>query len=41
MEHVFVLFIFSIYGIIFSTVVYLIVKRVTDKKKEDFEKRDN
>ena len=37
--------IFSVYGLFFAValvlLVYFIVKRVKDKKTEDFEKRDN
>jgi len=36
------LFIYFIGGlIVFSLIVYFIVKRIEDKGKEDFEKRDN
>tara|TARA_R110002049_G_scaffold306430_1_gene504876 strand:- start:619 stop:747 length:129 start_codon:yes stop_codon:yes gene_type:complete len=30
-----------IYGSVFAIIIYLIFKRIEDKKKEDFEKRDN
>ncbi|WP_281501036.1 hypothetical protein [Cellulophaga sp. F20128] len=30
-----------IYGSVFMILIYLIVKRIADKKKENFEKRDN
>jgi len=32
---------FIIYGGFFAILIYLIVKRIEDKKKENFEKRDN
>jgi len=36
-----ILLIIAFYGVIASTLVYLIVKRIEEKGKEDFEKRDN
>ena len=36
-----VLIMIMVYGTILGLIIYLIVKRVEDKKKETFEKRDN
>jgi len=35
------LILFVIYGGIFGLLVYFVFKRLEDKKKENFEKRDN
>jgi len=36
-----VLLMILIYGSFFAVIIYLIFKRIEDKKKENFEKRDN
>ncbi len=33
--------VFLFYGFIVAALIYLIVKRINDKDKENFEKRDN
>lgn len=32
---------FLFWGLLIGAIVYLIIKRIEDKKKEDFEDRDN
>jgi hypothetical protein len=32
---------FLFYGGLFALLIYFVVKRIEDKSKEDFEKRDN
>lgn len=32
---------FLVYGAIFGLLVYFVIKRMQDKEKEDFEKRDH
>ncbi|MFD0797815.1 hypothetical protein ACFQZJ_10110 [Maribacter chungangensis] len=34
-------FMILIYGVVFCILIYIIFKRLADRKKEDFEKRDN
>ncbi len=41
MEFFPVVFMLLIYGGFFAIIIYLIGKRIKDKKKENFEKRDN
>lgn len=36
-----IFFMILIYGAFFCAIIYLIVKRLEDKKNERFEKRDN
>jgi hypothetical protein len=35
------MFSFLFWSLLIGTIIYLIVKRIEDKKKEDFEDRDN
>ena len=35
------LLMFLFYGVIFILLIYFVIKRLEDKSKEDFEKRDN
>lgn len=41
MRYIVLILTFLFYGFIFIALIYLIVKRIKDKKQEDFEKRDN
>jgi len=41
MEYIPTAFMIIVYGGIFALLIYLAVKRLEDKNKEDFEKREN
>ncbi len=40
-KYVSLIFMFLIYGGFIGVLVYLVIKRIEDKKNEKFEKRDN